>query len=86
MLQHVPNEDYQYGNARIEAFMKYIQDIINRRNIEILYVTFAILKSKEIPLVSVKDIFTKLILHEEWNLSAQLDCSEKPGLNIILFE
>ena len=39
MLQYVPNNDYQYGNARIEAFMTYLKDITNRSNSEILCVT-----------------------------------------------
>ena len=41
MLQYVPNDDYQYGNARIKAFMTYLKDTTNRSNSEILCVTDA---------------------------------------------
>ena len=76
MLQYVPNDDYQYGNARIEAFMTYLKDTTNRSNSEILCVTDANISIPgEIRRVSVKDLFTKLIRREEWNSSAQQDSS-----------
>ena len=48
--------------------MTYLKDTTNRSNSEILCVTDANISIPgEICWVSVKDLFTKLIRHEEWN-------------------
>ena len=77
LVKSVPNEDYQYRDVKIQAFMNYLKDPTMKKNIRKLCVNNHNInipgQSDE---VSVKKLFTMLIKKETWNSSNQQDSSE----------
>ena len=80
-MKLVQNEDYQYPDVETNAFINYLKNPSLYSNSGKLCVT-----DKNIRivgrLVSMKDLFTTIIHHPEWNNTEQQDSSE--ALSLIL--
>ena len=73
-MKSIKNEDYQYPDVQIQAFMNYLKDPRMKMNSGKLCVTDENIhiagKSQR---VSMKDLFTTLIQKKEWNSHEQQD-------------
>jgi len=77
LVKSVPNEDYQYTDVKIQAFMNYLKDPTMKKNRKKLCVNDNnIIIPGELDKVSVKKLFTMIIKKESWNSSQQQDSSE----------
>merc|ERR1712105_142549 len=77
MVKSVPNEDYQYTDVKIQAFMNYLKDPTKKKNrIKLCVNDNNISIPGGLDQVSVKKLFTMIIKKETWNSSQQQDSSE----------
>ena len=77
LVKSVQNEDYQYRDVQIQAFMNYLKDPRMKMNSGKLCVTDENIHIPgELQTVSMKNLFTTLIEKKEWNSDEQQDSSE----------